>query len=64
MTVQELITELQKFNPETEVMIEFTDHTDWMYKSPITPGDVYLGDQSCGGGVKEVIEKLVKKYSE
>ena len=35
MTVKELIEQLQKFNPETEVRVEVTDPTNWTYQNPI-----------------------------
>lgn len=45
MTVKELIEQLQKFNPETEVMIEVTDPTDFTYQNPIE-FDLRLGDRN------------------
>ena len=35
MTVKQLIEELSKFNPETEVLGMCTDPTDYTYKVPI-----------------------------
>ena len=36
MKVKELIEQLSKFNPETEVLGSVIDHTDYTYKVPIT----------------------------
>lgn len=36
MKVKELIEQLSKFNPETEVLGSVIDHTDFTYKVPIT----------------------------
>ena len=35
MTVKELIDQLGKFDPETQVVCSVMDHTDWGYKLPI-----------------------------
>ena len=32
MTVQELIDRLSKCNPNQRVILEYVDHTDWVYK--------------------------------
>lgn len=42
MTVKELIEELSKFDPETEVKVEGTDPTDWRYVNDIE--DIELGE--------------------
>jgi hypothetical protein len=42
MTVKELIEQLSKFDPETEVLGMCTDPTDYTYKSPIE--SIELGD--------------------
>lgn len=44
MTVKELIEQLQQFDPETEVMVEVTDPTDWTYQNPIE-FNLYLDDR-------------------
>ncbi len=44
MTVKELITHLQQFNQEAEVMFSHTDHTDYVYKANFYEEDVVLGD--------------------
>lgn len=44
MTVKQLITHLQQFEQETEVMFSFTDHTDFLYKVNFYEEDVVLGD--------------------
>jgi hypothetical protein len=44
MTVKELIDHLGKFNPETEVMFSYLDHTDFLYKVSFYEEDVVLGD--------------------
>ncbi len=44
MTVKELITHLQQFNQEAEVMFSHTDHTDYLYKVNFYEEDVMLGD--------------------
>lgn len=35
MTVQELITQLQQFDPNMEVRVKGTDPTDWEYQNEI-----------------------------
>ena len=35
MTVQELITQLQQFDPNMEVRVQGTDPTDWTYQNEI-----------------------------
>lgn len=35
MTVKELIEELKKFDPNTEVRIQAVDPTDWVYQNEI-----------------------------
>lgn len=35
MTVQELITKLQQFDPNMEVRVRGTDPTDWVYQNAI-----------------------------
>ena len=35
MTVQELITQLQQFDPNMEVRVKGTDPTDWTYQNEI-----------------------------
>jgi hypothetical protein len=32
MTVKELIGRLSKCNPDQRVVLEYVDHTDWVYK--------------------------------
>lgn len=32
MTVKELIDKLSKCNPNQRVILEYVDHTDWVYK--------------------------------
>ena len=44
MTVQQLINHLQQFDPETEVMFDHTDHTDFTYKIEMSEEDIYMGD--------------------
>jgi len=44
MTVKELITHLQQFDQEAEVMFSHTDHTDYLYKINFYEEDVVLGD--------------------
>lgn len=41
MTVQELINQLQQFNPQTEVLIECFDPTDYRYT--LEPISIELG---------------------
>jgi hypothetical protein len=41
MTVKELIDHLGKFNPETPVVIQHIDHTDWNYTWDLELKSVY-----------------------
>jgi hypothetical protein len=41
MTVKELITHLQQFNPETPIVIQHIDHTDWNYTWDLESEGVY-----------------------
>ena len=40
MKVKELIEQLSKFDPETEVLGQVTDHTDYTYTLPIQDMDL------------------------
>ena len=44
MTVQELISHLGQFKPETEVMFSYLDDTDFLYKTFMTEDDIELGN--------------------
>jgi hypothetical protein len=44
MTVQELITKLQEFEPETKVIFSHTDHTDFTYNVEMCEEDILLDD--------------------
>jgi hypothetical protein len=46
MTVQELITKLQEFKPETKVVFSHTDHTDFTYNVEMCEEDISLDDAS------------------
>ena len=49
MKVKELIELLKQQNPELNVMIDFTDHTDWRYTIDLTADDVETGEPSFEG---------------
>lgn len=51
MTVQELITHLQQFNPETEVFTSITDPTDYMLTLSLDKNDINLEDELSGDNV-------------
>jgi hypothetical protein len=40
MTVQELIEKLKSLPSESQVVIEYTDHTDYHYVSPMNESEV------------------------
>ena len=49
MTVQELINQLQQFDPNLSVVCSINDHTDWNYKIPVQ--EIEVGDPDEEGGV-------------
>ena len=49
MTVQELINQLQQFDPNLSVVCSINDHTDWNYKIPVQ--EIEVGDPYEEGGV-------------
>jgi hypothetical protein len=49
MKVKELIELLKQQNPELNVMIDFTDHTDWRYTIDLAADDVETGEPSFEG---------------
>jgi len=51
MTVQELITHLQQFAPETEVFTSITDRTDYMLTLSLDVNDITLEDELSGDNV-------------
>jgi hypothetical protein len=52
MTVKELIDQLGKFDPETQVVCSVMDHTDWGYKLPIN--EIELGNPYDEGGYSAI----------
>ena len=46
MKVKDLIARLEGVNPELEVIITYTDHTDWDYKLPLREKDVRVEEVS------------------
>ena len=46
MKVKELIELLKQHDPESNVMIDFTDHTDWRYTIDLKAEDVSMGEPS------------------
>jgi hypothetical protein len=51
MTVQELITHLQQFTPETEVFTSIIDRTDYMLTLSLDVNDITLEDELSGDNV-------------
>jgi hypothetical protein len=51
MTIQELITHLQQFDPETEVFTSITDPTDYMLTLSLDVNDITLEDELSGDNV-------------
>lgn len=45
MTVQELIKTLECFPQDSQVVIEYTDHTDYHYVTSLSDDDVNLCDE-------------------
>jgi hypothetical protein len=62
MTVKELIDRLSKCNPDQRVILEYVDHTDWVYKMEFGEDEI-LDDYEMFVGFddndKEIIEKVV-----
>jgi hypothetical protein len=56
MTVQELITHLQQFNPETEIVTSITDPTDYCLTLSLDSNDIVLEDQLYGDNVIDTYE--------
>jgi hypothetical protein len=45
MTIKELIETLKHFPQDSQVVIEYTDHTDYHYVTPLSDDDVNLCDE-------------------
>jgi hypothetical protein len=62
MTVKELIDRLNKCNPDQRVILEYVDHTDWVYKMEFGEDEI-LDDYEMFVGFddndEEIIEKVV-----
>jgi len=62
MTVKELIDRLSKCNPDQRVVLEYIDHTDWVYKMEFGEDEI-LDDYEMFVGFddndEEIIEKVV-----
>ena len=62
MTVKELIDRLSKCDPNQRVILEYTDHTDWIYKMEFGKDEI-LDDYEMFVGYddedKEIFEKVV-----
>ena len=62
MTVKELIDRLSKCNPDQRVVLEYIDHTDWVYKMEFGEDEI-LDDYEMFVGYddndEEIIEKVV-----
>ena len=62
MTVKELIDRLSKCNPDQRVILEYVDHTDWVYKMEFGEDEI-LDDYEMFVGFddndEEIIEKVV-----
>lgn len=62
MTVKELIDRLSKCDPNQRVILEYTDHTDWVYKMEfgeeevISDFEAFIGYDDEG---EEITEKVV-----
>ena len=56
MTVQELITHLQQFNPETEVFTSITDPTDYTLTLSLDSESMELQDELFGDNVCDSYE--------
>ena len=48
MTVQELIEKLKTFPSESQVVIEYTDHTDYHYVVPMNESEVRFEKEMWG----------------
>lgn len=56
MTVQELITHLQQFNPETEIFTSITDPTDYTLTLSLDSESMELQDELFGSNVFDSYE--------
>jgi hypothetical protein len=64
MTVQELITHLQQFNPETEVFTSITDPTDYTLTLSLDSESMELQDELFGSNVFDSYEDKFDKECE
>jgi hypothetical protein len=62
MTVKELIEKLSECDPNQRVILEYVDHTDWVYKMEFGEDEI-LDDYEMFVGYddedKEIFEKVV-----
>jgi Icc-related predicted phosphoesterase len=62
MTVKELIDRLSKCNPDQIVVLEYVDHTDWVYRMEFSEDEItddvemFIGYDNND---EEIIEKVV-----
>ena len=60
MTVQELIETLKHFPQDSQVVIEYTDHTDYHYVTPLSDDDVNF----CEGISSDYFDEDTIEYDE
>ena len=62
MTVKELIDRLSKCNPDQRVILDYTDHTDWVYRMEFGEDEIIDDFEMVIGyddDDKEINEKVV-----
>jgi hypothetical protein len=62
MTVNQLIDRLSKCNPNQRVILEYVDHTDWVYKMEFGEDEIVDDFEMFVGyddDDEEIIEKVV-----
>lgn len=60
MTVKELIDRLSKCNPNQRVILEYIDHTDWVYKMEFGEDEI-LDDYEMFVGLDDDDEDILEK---
>lgn len=59
MIISELITELQKHDPNLKVVIQYIDPTDWLYQTELIVDDIeedtFLSERDNDEGDEEVL---------
>ena len=60
MTVKELIDRLSKCDPNQRVILEYTDHTDWIYKMEFGEDEI-LDDYEMFVGFNDEDEEIFEK---